>query len=259
MVQVPKVPLTVASADPMELRCRYNNLYIPSDFFISKPRWFESFPAESPYSLKQPCSFHVMHKDTEYIGEELPASSDPADADYLFSAKVMLMGIPPTSELYQKCFATAEDLQLDEDKSYVHPSRLITFLVGNRGKHETMAIGGPWSRSLDGEDPLNDPTVLIRTAIRTCKALTGIDLSKCSQWWVLPKCFWNSKVLKGEKLIRPLMAIRSLQKWLVDVVGRWCPELLVLYGGQLVVVSEMTRFFIFANPISFPDPIFHCS
>jgi hypothetical protein len=29
-----------------------------------------------------------------------------------------------------------------------------------------MAIGGPWSPSLDGADPANDPSVLIKTAIR---------------------------------------------------------------------------------------------
>lgn len=56
------------------------------------------------------------------------------------------------------------------------------FLVGMRGKDEAMAIGGHWSPSLDGADPENDPSVLIKTAIRCCKALTGIDLSLCTQW-----------------------------------------------------------------------------
>lgn len=95
----------------------------------------------------------------------------------------MLMGIPPISEVYRKCFSTAEDKdQNDDDRSYVHPSRLINFLVGLRGKNEAMAIGGPWSPSLDGPNPESDPSVLIKTAIRTCKALTGIDLTPCTQW-----------------------------------------------------------------------------
>lgn len=51
-----------------------------------------------------------------------------------------------------------------------------------RGKDEAMAIGGHWSPSLDGADPEKDPSVLIKTAIRCCKALTGIDLSLCTQW-----------------------------------------------------------------------------
>jgi hypothetical protein len=51
-----------------------------------------------------------------------------------------------------------------------------------RGKDEAMAIGGHWSPSLDGAEPETDPSVLIKTAIRCCKALTGIDLSLCTQW-----------------------------------------------------------------------------
>lgn len=59
---------------------------------------------------------------------------------------------------------------------------VLQFLVGMRGKDEAMAIGGHWSPSLDGADPEKDPSVLIKTAIRCCKALTGIDLSLCTQW-----------------------------------------------------------------------------
>ena len=66
--------------------------------------------------------------------------------------------------------------------SLVHPTRAIQFLVGTRGKNETMAIGGPWSPSLDGPNPATDPSVLVKTAIRACKALTGIDLSNCTHW-----------------------------------------------------------------------------
>lgn len=63
--------------------------------------------------------------------------------------------------------------------AYLSP---FQFLVGMRGKDEAMAIGGHWSPSLDGADPERDPSVLIKTAIRCCKALTGIDLSLCTQW-----------------------------------------------------------------------------
>jgi hypothetical protein len=54
-----------------------------------------------------------------------------------------------------------------------------------RGKNEVLAIGGAWSPSLDGADPVNDPAVLIRTAKRCTKAMAGLDLSNCSQWSVL--------------------------------------------------------------------------
>lgn len=98
----------------------------------------------------------------------------------------MLMSVPGMEDIYQKCCAMAEDRDKrdreSEDRDFVHPTRLIQFLVGLRGKNETMAIGGAWSPSLDGECPEKDPSVLIKTAIRTCRALTGIDLSPCTQW-----------------------------------------------------------------------------
>lgn len=93
------------------------------------------------------------------------------------------MSTPAIAEMYQKCFATAEEKDRGEDdRDFIHPTRLISFLVGVRAKNETMAIGGPWSRSLDGEDPSSNPGVLIKTAIRNCKALTGIDLANCTHW-----------------------------------------------------------------------------
>lgn len=96
------------------------------------------------------------------------------------------MSVPNMEEIYAKCCSIAEDKERkdrdSEERDFVHPTRLINFLVGLRGKNETMAIGGPWSPSLDGENPDKDPSVLIRTAIRTCKALTGIDLSNCTKW-----------------------------------------------------------------------------
>lgn len=91
----------------------------------------------------------------------------------------MLMSVPPMPDFYRKCFASPDEKDRDD---LLHPSRLISFLVGVLGKNEPMVIGGAWSPSLDGPNPEKDPTVLIKTAIRTCKALTGIDLSPCTQW-----------------------------------------------------------------------------
>lgn len=94
------------------------------------------------------------------------------------------MSIPNMEEVYKKSMCLAEDLHKEDDRGYIHLTRLIQFLVGTRGsKGDPLAIGGPWSPSLDGENPDKDPSVLVNTAIRTCKALTGIDLSGCSQWY----------------------------------------------------------------------------
>ncbi|XP_056647234.1 cell division cycle and apoptosis regulator protein 1-like [Diorhabda sublineata] len=180
MVQVPKINLDLNSGDVLELKRRYKNMYIPSDFFYTNIKWVESFPADKPFAINKPCSFHIMSKDVESVTEN--PVTEVTDSDYLFSAKVMLMSTPGLEEMYQKCCALAENKDVDE-KDYVHPTRLINFLVGLRGKNETMAIGGAWSPSLDGENPEKDPSVLIRTAIRTCKSLIGIDLSNCTQWY----------------------------------------------------------------------------
>ncbi|XP_014276938.1 cell division cycle and apoptosis regulator protein 1 isoform X3 [Halyomorpha halys] len=184
-VTVPKTNLNTHEADVVEVKKRYPNMYIPSDFFLSIFQWTETFPIGKPISLDYPCTFHVMHKDVDNIDEN-NAVLEPPDADYLYCAKVMLMASPGLEELYSKCIVMAEDREgsrstVDED-SLSHPTRLIHFLVGTRGK-ENMAIGGPWSPSLDGPNPSEDPGVLVKTAIRTTKALTGIDLSDCTQWF----------------------------------------------------------------------------
>lgn len=51
-----------------------------------------------------------------------------------------------------------------------------------KGKNEYMCIGGSWSPSLDGENPL-DPQTQINTAVRTTRTLTGLDLSDCARWY----------------------------------------------------------------------------
>uniref|UniRef100_A0A8C3NRD1 Cell division cycle and apoptosis regulator 1 n=1 Tax=Cyanoderma ruficeps TaxID=181631 RepID=A0A8C3NRD1_9PASS len=167
--------------DMMELRRRYQNLYIPSDFFDAQFTWVDAFPMSRPFQLGNYCNFYVMHREVDPIDKNA-AVLDPPDADHLYSAKVMLMASPSMEDLYHKSCALAEDPQELRD-GFQHPARLVKFLVGMKGKDEAMAIGGHWSPSLDGPDPEKDPSVLIKTAIRCCKALTGIDLSVCTQWY----------------------------------------------------------------------------
>lgn len=74
-------------ADVLEVKRRYQNMYIPSDFFSTNFRWVDAFPPHMPFTLNKPCSFHIMHKDVESHVENT-AVVEPSDADYLFSAKV---------------------------------------------------------------------------------------------------------------------------------------------------------------------------
>ncbi|XP_034148520.1 cell division cycle and apoptosis regulator protein 1 isoform X12 [Esox lucius] len=170
-----------SNCDMMELRRRYQSLYIPSDFFDAVFTWVDAFPLQRPFQFGNYCNFHIMHKEVDSLVKNT-AVLDPPDANHTYSAKVMLLANPSLEELYHKSCALAEDPQELRD-AFQHPARLIKFLVGMRGKDEAMAIGGHWSPSLDGAEPEKDPAVLIKTAIRCCKALTGIDLSLCTQWY----------------------------------------------------------------------------
>ena len=91
MVQIPKISLSLANIDVMEVKKRYPNLYIPSDFTASENMWINGFPLNKPFSIQNPCSFHIM-KDVAPVDETVPQCVlDPPDADYTWSAKVMLL------------------------------------------------------------------------------------------------------------------------------------------------------------------------
>ena len=85
----------------------------------------------------------------------------------------------------------------------MHPTRAIQFLVGVRGgsKDNAAAIGGSWSPSLDGPDPGTNPATLVKTAIRTCKALTGIDLSGCTKWCRFLEIHYRRQVRNDYSLV----------------------------------------------------------
>lgn len=116
--------------------------------------------------------------------------------DKLTLIKVMLLAMPSYSEIVKRCVALAGEESTSSTTSsttsgkettsssrhYEHPAKAIEFLVGDRGKHEPMALGGPWSPSLDGPNPATNTQTLINTAVRTVRALAGIDLSRCTQW-----------------------------------------------------------------------------
>lgn len=91
----------------MELRRRYNNLYVPPYFFYSRIRWSESFPCHAPCSIKKPSSFHIFHKSVESPnGPDNGAVFDPPDADDLFSAKVRTYSNSLSFQNYMRHMAT---------------------------------------------------------------------------------------------------------------------------------------------------------
>ncbi|XP_064458462.1 cell division cycle and apoptosis regulator protein 1-like isoform X2 [Ornithodoros turicata] len=202
VVEIPCASLDQKEVGVADLRKRYPNMYVPSDFFHANILWQEAFPLQRPLVLDHACRFHVLPKDSVgYLGDN-PAVLDPPDLDFSYSAKVMLLSAPSLEELYHRTCALAEDGE-ETKLGAIHPARVLSFLVGLKGKSETVAIGGPWSPTLDGSDPVQDPQVLIRTAIRTCRALTGIDLSVCTQWYRIAEICYRresaSSVTNGGK------------------------------------------------------------
>uniref|UniRef100_A0A8R1DKM5 DBC1 domain-containing protein n=1 Tax=Caenorhabditis japonica TaxID=281687 RepID=A0A8R1DKM5_CAEJA len=164
------------------LRNRYSRLYLPSDYVDLSFNWVNSIPLDHSVDLSNPIQFHVFHKDVEIPLKEgeTPSVVEPEDADHRYSVKVLLLSHYGKTEVVKKSFCLNSDGTTEDHQEPQSLLKNLNFLVGVRGK-ELMGIGGNWSPSLDGADP-NSLTTMIRTATRTTKALTGIDLSSVSQW-----------------------------------------------------------------------------
>ena len=201
-VRIPKLSTITQSADLVALRSRYPNLYVPSDFFVAHLACNSAFDVLHPFPLvlsNPPLPFHVLSKEdccrleggAEASATAAAAASiDPPDATRKFVAKVMLLSFPAFKEFCRKSIDASgmppsweEAGDEVEEEDLVHPNKCFEFLVGSKGRSELMAIGGSWSEKQDGQNPDSDPKVLINTAIRTTKALTGIDLSSCTRWY----------------------------------------------------------------------------
>lgn len=129
--------------------------------------------------------FHVLHKDVDYPfvdTNSLPAEI-PEDADSRYIVKVLLLAHPGAIDIRKKVTGLMADGSIDENVDVQNVFKVLQFVTGNRGKNEVMGIGGAYSPSLDGPNPL-DPQTLIKTAVRTTLAMTGVDLSNCSTWYV---------------------------------------------------------------------------
>ncbi|CAF4566124.1 unnamed protein product [Rotaria sp. Silwood1] len=183
---LPKASLDCSELNVTQIRSRYTRLHIPSDFYHTSYTWHQSIPLDHPLKFITPCSFHIFNKNVPRLFNDNVSIIDPPDVDYTWNVRVMLMSSPDIQTLISRsCLINNENekpLTINPD-DLEHPTKLIKFLVGVRYQNEYFPLGGPWSPSLDGSNPENDPQVLIRTAIRCVQAQTGIDLSKCIQWY----------------------------------------------------------------------------
>ncbi|EYC06030.1 hypothetical protein Y032_0078g1155 [Ancylostoma ceylanicum] len=185
----PRPVLLSEQVSVVGLRSRYLKLYIPSDFADMTAEWVRRVPLDTAIDLTNSVAFHVFNKEVDYPLQdgETAAVLEPEDADHRHQVKVLLLAHPGKEEVHKKAFGLLPDGSTDDTHEPTSFFKQLSFLVGTRGK-EPLAIGGSWSPSVDGADPAN-PATIIRTAIRTTKALTGVDLSGCPQWWV-PFALW---------------------------------------------------------------------
>ncbi|CAF1679722.1 unnamed protein product, partial [Adineta ricciae] len=185
---LPKASLDCSELNVTQIRSHYSRLHIPSDFYHASYTWHQTIPLDRPMKFITPCSFHVFNKNVPRLSTDKVSVLDPPDADYSWNVRVMLMSSPDIQTLISRsCLINNDDSKTSSTinpDDLEHPTKLIKFLVGVRYQNEYFPLGGSWSESLDGPNPDTDPQVLIRTAIRCTHAQTGIDLSKCLQWYV---------------------------------------------------------------------------
>uniref|UniRef100_A0A8D0L8T2 Cell cycle and apoptosis regulator 2 n=1 Tax=Sphenodon punctatus TaxID=8508 RepID=A0A8D0L8T2_SPHPU len=171
------------SCDAMEIVRRYCSIQLPREFYDVRLCWLNTFPLTQPLTLRCPSRIQVADPADEAPETEEGAAQDvvPDDPIPAFSAKVLLLSSPGLEEFYRHCLLYVDDPS-EQRENPEHPTKQIKFLLG-RKEDEAVLIGGEWSSALDGPDPVVDPMVLVRTAIRCTKAQTGLDLSNCTKWF----------------------------------------------------------------------------
>nr|CDS31689.1 p30 dbc protein [Hymenolepis microstoma] len=178
-VKIPKLPLTLKSATFPELKLLYHGLTIPGDYSKAIFSWQEAFPMYEPMKIATKTELYILHRDVESPFTHPTNALSVSDADYSYSVRILPIASPELGELYKQTFRAADE-KVDVEK--VSAIKNIHFILGGKSKMDTLAIGGPWSPSLDGPDPESNPKTLINTAIRTFKGFTGVDLSSVTEW-----------------------------------------------------------------------------
>jgi hypothetical protein len=68
---VPKVSLNFPESGVFDLKKRYNNMYVPSDFFMADHSWMKSFPVHDGFKIQYASTFHVFNKVQIHILRKL--------------------------------------------------------------------------------------------------------------------------------------------------------------------------------------------
>lgn len=145
---------------------RYPKLAVSPDLLTVVNHWPEQ-EVDVPLDVTIP-----FHTDPDFTLPVPEADPEPAEGEPKVVARVMLL-------------STVKPEEPEDDKKKApqpHLSKRIKFLVAKKANGGLMSIGGAWSAKKDGGDPKTDKA-LIKTAIRHCKEICGIDLSVCKKWY----------------------------------------------------------------------------
>ncbi len=153
-----------------EVKRRYPNLHVVADFTKVVNHWTENTNIELDHPIQFECDNETGVLDKSSISE--PASLVHGTKH---NGKIMLMSGVDWTAFVQ----ALHDHPDDPDR---HLNHLLRFLVAKKDRSSLMCIGGSWSQKVDGGDPLQDESVLLRTALRCGKEFCGVDLSDCKSW-----------------------------------------------------------------------------
>ncbi|CAL8469862.1 g9404 [Coccomyxa elongata] len=193
----PKWPVLERDRGVPSLSKRYRNLYIPGDLCRVTASWLDASLDANPLPLTHHVALKVhkvddKDRDKDKDGEKDKAEESEPEAPSISGAATVAAMSGSTQEeiglgrswiarVMLMSGANSRVLHNANLRVFQHPAKKIHFLVGRRGKGDLAAIGGRWE-PIDGGHPARDPSSLVATAIRTFRAATGVDLSRCSHW-----------------------------------------------------------------------------
>ncbi|BDA43873.1 probable cell division cycle and apoptosis regulator protein 1 [Coccomyxa sp. Obi] len=193
----PKWPVLERDRGVPSLSKRYRNLYIPGDLCRVTASWLDASLDANPLPLTHHVALKVhkvddkdSEKDKDGEKEKAEETEPEAPSAAAVATAIAMNGLTQeeiesgrgwTARVMVMSGANPRVLHNANLRVFQHPAKKIHFLVGRRGKGDLAAIGGRWE-PVDGGHPARDPSSLVATAIRTFRAATGVNLSRCSHW-----------------------------------------------------------------------------